>query len=382
MSPASYLTAPPRDAASIVAKVRLRRTGPGGLAVARAESMDEREPSRQHRNPGHGVEKEMVARDDDREHDEGRVDRADPAEERRAPVEHEPGPDSDRVRGVERGHGGDRVRERRRSRRADVDAGKDEQRVLEPDPGQPRRRGREEPVDQQGDRRGRKEAVAEAAEAVARAAVEPDEEDAGDDEVAEEVEEVQRVHDVRKREERPLERLFPGKAEPFLDGLDPPRVREGLRPVRRHRQARSLVGGEGPEHDGELRDRVTSRQERCPDTRHRRYSNTLLALPQMVWLALIAALLLVVGSSVYLTLKGLEAFRAFKALGGAVRAEVDRVLSASAEIERHLALASESGTRLDRSLTRLSASRARLNVLTSALDDARAAAGRITSVYP
>jgi len=102
----------------------------------------------------------------------------------------------------------------------------------------------------------------------------------------------------------------------------------------------------------------------------------------MVWLALIAALLLVVGSSVYLTLKGLEAFRAFKSLGGAVRAEVDRVLSASAEIERHLALASESGTRLDRSLTRLSASRARLNVLTSALDDARAAAGRITSVYP
>lgn len=102
----------------------------------------------------------------------------------------------------------------------------------------------------------------------------------------------------------------------------------------------------------------------------------------MVWLALIAALLLVVSSVLFLTLRGLEAFRAFKRLGASVGGELERVATAGEQIERHLALAGESGTRLTASLERLSSSRARLNVLTSAIDDVKASVGRITSVYP
>lgn len=100
------------------------------------------------------------------------------------------------------------------------------------------------------------------------------------------------------------------------------------------------------------------------------------------WLALIIALVLAVASAIYVTLRGLEAFRAVKRLGRTVTGELDRIATASGEIERHLALAAESGTRLDASLTRLRSSRARLNVLTSALEDVRAAVGRITAVVP
>ena len=100
------------------------------------------------------------------------------------------------------------------------------------------------------------------------------------------------------------------------------------------------------------------------------------------WLALIFALVLTVSAAVYSTLKGLEAFRAFKRLGRAMGSELDRITAATDEIERHLALAAESGTKLEASLTRLRASRARLNVLTSALADVRAAVGRITAVVP
>ena len=99
-------------------------------------------------------------------------------------------------------------------------------------------------------------------------------------------------------------------------------------------------------------------------------------------LALIFALVLTVAAAIYATLKGLEAFRAFKRLGSLAGGELDRISAATSEIERHLELAAESGTRLEASLERLRASRARLNVLTSALADVRAAVGRVTAVVP
>jgi len=102
----------------------------------------------------------------------------------------------------------------------------------------------------------------------------------------------------------------------------------------------------------------------------------------LFWTALGIALVLTVASVIYVTLRGLEAFRAFKALGRRLGAELDRIATASGEVERHLALAAESGTQLEASLARLRASRARLNVLTSALADVRAAVGRVTAVYP
>jgi cell shape-determining protein MreC len=102
----------------------------------------------------------------------------------------------------------------------------------------------------------------------------------------------------------------------------------------------------------------------------------------LFWLALAVAIVAVVASSIYLTRKGLEAFRGAKRLGGTVTSELERIERTSGEIERHLALAAESGAKLEAELAQLRRSRARLNVLTSALDDVRASVGRVTAVYP
>jgi tRNA threonylcarbamoyladenosine modification (KEOPS) complex Cgi121 subunit len=100
------------------------------------------------------------------------------------------------------------------------------------------------------------------------------------------------------------------------------------------------------------------------------------------WLALAFAVVVTVGSSVYVTLKGLEAFRAFKALSRNVGIELEHVSATSAQIERHLELAADSGSRLEESLARLRASRSQLNILTSALSDVRASVDRVTAVVP
>jgi hypothetical protein len=102
----------------------------------------------------------------------------------------------------------------------------------------------------------------------------------------------------------------------------------------------------------------------------------------LFWLSLAIALVSVIASATYLTLKGLEAFRAFKSLSRTVGGELERIEEASGRIERHLALASESGSRLESELADLRRSRARMNVLTSALADVRATFGRVTAVYP
>ena len=100
------------------------------------------------------------------------------------------------------------------------------------------------------------------------------------------------------------------------------------------------------------------------------------------WLALIFALVVTVAAAVYSTLRGLEAFRAFKRFGRVTGGELERIAVASDQIERHLALAEKGGTQLEASLARLRSSHARLNVLTSAIADVRAAVGRITAVVP
>ena len=102
----------------------------------------------------------------------------------------------------------------------------------------------------------------------------------------------------------------------------------------------------------------------------------------LFWLSLAVALALTIGSTVYATLKGLEAFRAVKHLSRTAGEELERISASSAGIERHLALASESGVRLEASLERLRTSRARLNVLTSALGDVRASLDRVTGIVP
>jgi hypothetical protein len=102
----------------------------------------------------------------------------------------------------------------------------------------------------------------------------------------------------------------------------------------------------------------------------------------LFWLSLAVAVAFVALSTVYATLKGLEAFRALKQLGRRAGEEAERISAATAGIERHLALASESGERLEASLERLRNSRARLNVLTSALGEVRASLDRVTGIVP
>jgi hypothetical protein len=102
----------------------------------------------------------------------------------------------------------------------------------------------------------------------------------------------------------------------------------------------------------------------------------------LIWLALAVALVLTVASIVFLTFRVLDAFRSFKRLSRVAGEELERISTTSAEIERHLALAAESGTRLEASLGRLQKSRAQLNVLTAALADAQAAVGRVRGIVP
>jgi hypothetical protein len=102
----------------------------------------------------------------------------------------------------------------------------------------------------------------------------------------------------------------------------------------------------------------------------------------LVWLALAVALVATVGAATFAVLRGLEAFRAVKRLGRSVSEGIARIEASTARIEEHLTRASESGSRLDASLGRLRRSRAELNVLTSAIDDVRDSAGRVTAVYP
>ncbi len=100
------------------------------------------------------------------------------------------------------------------------------------------------------------------------------------------------------------------------------------------------------------------------------------------WLALAVAVVLTIASLIYVTLNALEAFRAFKRLRPNVTAALDRVTATTAQIERHLELAAESGSQLEASLARLRTSRAQLNVLTSALADVRASVDRVTAFVP
>jgi hypothetical protein len=102
----------------------------------------------------------------------------------------------------------------------------------------------------------------------------------------------------------------------------------------------------------------------------------------LFWLALVVFLLLIAASAIFAVLKGLELWRAFKELGRRVTDELDGITRATREIELHLQAAATSGTALDASVQRLGRSRARLNVLTSALADVRASVGRVTAVMP
>ena len=107
-------------------------------------------------------------------------------------------------------------------------------------------------MDEDRDRRRHEEAVAEASVPAARAVVQPDEEHRGQDEVADEVEEVHRLDELGHAEERTLQRLLPREIERALEVVHALRVRHRDRPVRMDHHPRELVRPNRTEHDQDL----------------------------------------------------------------------------------------------------------------------------------
>ena len=102
----------------------------------------------------------------------------------------------------------------------------------------------------------------------------------------------------------------------------------------------------------------------------------------LFWLSLAGAIVVVVVATTMAVLRGIELFRAFRSLGRETGPALAAIERSTGEIEGHLTAAARSGEALDASLRRLRRSRAELNVLLSALADARAAAGRLTAFWP
>jgi hypothetical protein len=102
----------------------------------------------------------------------------------------------------------------------------------------------------------------------------------------------------------------------------------------------------------------------------------------LLWLSLAVSVVATTASAVHATRRGLETFRAVKSLGRDASDGLARIEASAARIEEHLAAAAESGSRLDAELAQLRRSRAQLNVLRSAIDEARDSLGRVTAVYP
>ena len=102
----------------------------------------------------------------------------------------------------------------------------------------------------------------------------------------------------------------------------------------------------------------------------------------LVWLALALSLVAVIVAVVFTTLRGIELFRSFRALGGAVGPELAAIERSSAEIEGHLQAAERSSQALSAALERLQRSRAELNVLLEAFGDVRTTLDRVTGLWP
>ena len=102
----------------------------------------------------------------------------------------------------------------------------------------------------------------------------------------------------------------------------------------------------------------------------------------LFWLALLASLAAVITSLVFTTRRGLQLFRDLRRVSGATAAALDEVARSSEQIDRHLALAAASQSRLDASLARLRRSQARLNVQRAAIDDVRDLLERVAAFRP
>ena len=98
----------------------------------------------------------------------------------------------------------------------------------------------------------------------------------------------------------------------------------------------------------------------------------------LLWIVLGLFVVCVVAGTWLVVVRTREALRTFRALGGAVFAAIDDV----ARRADALGTRTFDTERLERSLARLAASRARLTVLLGAFADVRASVGRVRAVVP
>ncbi len=137
-------------------------------------------------------------------------------------------------------------------------SGEAAQRVFEAETGDARRGGREAPGDEQREACRDQEGVAEEPETAPGPAVEPEEEEPRDREVAEEVERIQRVDEARGGEGGVLERSLPREVSDALPAGDPAGVVEGERPVGAKLEPHRLIRSDRARHEGELRETVVA----------------------------------------------------------------------------------------------------------------------------
>jgi hypothetical protein len=102
----------------------------------------------------------------------------------------------------------------------------------------------------------------------------------------------------------------------------------------------------------------------------------------LVWPALAIDVVAVVGGIVFAGLRGLSTYRLSRSAGGELTAGIERVARDADEMAPKLEALADGTGRLDEALTRLHASRARLNVLLAAIAQVRAGIARVTGVVP
>jgi len=98
---------------------------------------------------------------------------------------------------------------------------------------------------------------------------------------------------------------------------------------------------------------------------------TMAAMSLLGWISLLFLVIALAGSVSVALVRGLRAWRAFRAVSGAVTSRLDAVMQTAAEAERHAVSLSEASERLAAAIERLQESLAQLAVVRSATTEAR-----------
>jgi hypothetical protein len=102
----------------------------------------------------------------------------------------------------------------------------------------------------------------------------------------------------------------------------------------------------------------------------------------LVWLSLAIAAVAVVASAAFVVVRGLGAYRQLKRTARALSWGLERVATGAAAAEQKAAALADGTERLETALTRLSASRSRLDVLLRAWSDVSSTWGAARSYVP